>query len=145
MKLEIIQEKWYKDSYIDESNLTSESLKTPRLHSEYYNIYINEKLVLIKLESDYKKLVFDKYEFYTNGPDEYSRDKGWTLPPKGRLLKAEVNHYIESDKDIIELSLKIGLQKEKVLFLQSIITVINNRGFSIRNSIEHLKFQNGIN
>lgn len=145
MKIENIQEKWNKDSIIDISDLASESIKTPQLHSEYYKIYINERLVFRKLEFDLKKLKFDKYEFFTNGPDETNRDKGWLMPAKGRIMKADISHYLESDNDIINLSLRIGIQQEKINFLDSIIKNINTRGFQIKNSIEYLRFQNGLN
>jgi hypothetical protein len=51
--------------------------------------------------------------------------------------------YIEADEDIIKLSLKIGVQQEKIDFLESIIKTIINRGYNIKSAIEFIKFTNG--
>ena len=59
------------------------------------------------------------------------------------ILKADVPMYMEADKEIIDLSLKIGLQQEKVEFLESIIKSLNNRGYNIKAAIDFLKFTSG--
>jgi hypothetical protein len=51
--------------------------------------------------------------------------------------------YMEGDQDIIDLSLKIGLQQEKVDLLESIIKSLTNRGFNIKASIDWYKFTMG--
>jgi hypothetical protein len=52
--------------------------------------------------------------------------------------------HIEADAQIQKLSLKIGLQREKVSTLDSIIKTITNRGFQISNAINYMKLMNGI-
>ena len=144
MKLEQILEMWDKDSKIDRTNLGEEALNIPSLHAKYYRILVNEKLVLRKYEEEMKVLKFDKYEFFTEGPNEESINRGWKLPARGRILKNEVSSYIESDSDIIKLSLKIGIQHEKVGLLESIIKTIGGNSFNIRNAIEYEKFKLGM-
>jgi hypothetical protein len=51
--------------------------------------------------------------------------------------------YLEADSDLIELSLKIGLQQEKVELLQNIIKSLTNRGFNIKSAIDFIRFQSG--
>jgi hypothetical protein len=51
--------------------------------------------------------------------------------------------YLESDKDIINLSLKIGLQEAVVEYLESIIKQINNRNFILKNILDWEKFRTG--
>lgn len=143
MKFENILAEWEKDSVIDKTELDSESLKIPKLHHKYYTIYVTEKLTLHKLESDMKTLRLEKYEFLTQGHTEETRSKGWILPAKGMILKTDVNMYMEADKDIIELSLKIGVQKEKIELLESIIRMIINRNYSLRTSLDFIKFTSG--
>lgn len=143
MKLDDIFTEWAKDSNIDQSRLDEESLKIPKLHHKYYEIYMHEKLLLRKYEADLKTLKFDKTEFYQNGPDEESEKKGWKLPAKGKIYKPDVPSYVEVDQEIIDLTLKIGLQKEKTDLLSSIIDSINRRGFSIKNAIDFIKWQSG--
>ena len=90
-----------------------------------------------------RQLKLAKYEFYTQGPTKETQDLGWELPARGMILKAEMPMYLEGDKDIIELSLKIGLQQEKVELLESIIKSLSNRGFQIKAAIDWFKFTMG--
>ena len=90
-----------------------------------------------------KRLKLDKYEFFTQGPSEETRDKGWRLPPKGMILKGDIPMYMDADQDIIDLNLKIGTQQEKVEFLESVIKTIINRNFVIKNAIEWNRFTMG--
>lgn len=144
MKLQEIFSEWEKDSKIDPTKLDIESLNIPVLHNKYYKIFVSEKLLLIKTQNTYNTLKHDKKEFLTLGPDEHSREKGWQLPPRGKILKAEAEEYLLTDTELIELGLKVATQKEKVELLISIIDSINKRSFQIKNAIEFIKFQNGI-
>lgn len=144
MKLEAILELWEQDSQIDRTELGEEECKIPQIHHKYFKIFSNERLVLRKLQADMKQLKLAKWEFYTMGPTEESHEKGWTLPPQGKILRADAMQYVEADKDIIELSLKIGLQEEKIELLESIIKSLNNRGYNLKAAIDYLKFTSGV-
>jgi hypothetical protein len=121
MKLDEIFEQWQIDSEIDKTELGDESLKIPKLHHKYFQIYTSERLLLRKYEAEMKQLKLEKYEFYTQGPSKETNDKGWIMPARGMILKQEMPMYMEGDKELIELSLKIGYQQEKVELLDSII------------------------
>ena len=143
MKIEEIFEYWEQDSQIDKTELGDAALNIPKLHHKYFQLLVNEKMQLRKLEAEFKRLKLDKYEFLTQGPNEDTKDKGWKLPPKGMILKGDIPMYMEADEDIINISLKIGLQQEKVELLDSIIKTIINRNFVIRNAIDWQKFTMG--
>lgn len=143
MKLDSILELWEKDSVINRDDLDNESLNTSKLHHKYQKIYTHERILLRKYETDLKILRLEKYEFYTQGPTKETVERGWKLPPIGKVIKADANTYVDADKDIIELTLKIGIQNEKIDLLESIIRSIMNRGYQIRNSIDFMKFQSG--
>jgi hypothetical protein len=70
--------------------------------------------------------------------EEFGRDQFYK-----KLLKNEIDTYIESDDMWIDINLKVALQQEKVNYLDSIIKSINNRGFQIKNAIDWLRFTNG--
>lgn len=144
MKIEDIFELWEKDSQIDRTELGDESLKIPQLHHKYFKIYSKERLLLRKLEADMKQLKLVKYEFYTQGPTDESHELGWIFPPAGKILKSEVSYYTEADQDIINLSLRIGMQQEKIDLLDSIIRTLNNRGYNIKSALDWEKFKVGI-
>ena len=143
MKLDDIRNMWSLDTKIDNTELSTESLRIPSLHSKYYSIFTEERLRLRKFETDMKKLRLEKYEFFTQGPTKETQERGWVLPPVGKVIKSEVNNYIDADDDIINLTLKIGIQQEKIELLDSIIRSLNNRGFLIKNAIDFEKFRSG--
>jgi hypothetical protein len=143
MKIEEIYTEWDTDSDIDTTDLGNESIKIPKLHNKYYKLYTNEKLLMRKYEAEMKSLKLAKYEFYTQGPSAETRDLGWDMPSRGMILKQEMPMYMEGDKEIIALSLKIGLQQEKVELLESIIKSLVNRGFQIKSAIDWHKFTMG--
>jgi hypothetical protein len=143
MKLEELYALWDLDSDIDTTDLGNESIKIPKLHNKYYKAYITEKILLRKYESEMKSLKLAKYEFYTQGPSAETKELGWSVPSRGMILKQEIPMYMEGDKEIIALSLKIGLQQEKVELLESIIKSLVNRGFQIKSAIDWHKFTMG--
>ena len=51
--------------------------------------------------------------------------------------------YLDADPDLIEISLQIGVQLEKVEFLESIIKTLNNRGYIIKTAVEFIRFTMG--
>ena len=143
MKFEEIFDAWKSDSEIDQTDLGNESLKIPKLHHKYYMMLLAERTSLRKLEAQMKQLKLSKYEFYSQGHTEETKKLGWELPPRGIILKADIPMYLEADKDIIELSLKIGVQGEKVDFLDSILKTLQTRNFLIKNAIDFLRWTNG--
>jgi hypothetical protein len=144
MKIETILEEWEKDSDIDKTELGDSALKLAKLHHKYYRFLVNEKMVLKTYEADMSVLKLEKHEFFTQGPNDETMKKGWALPAKGLILKADIPMYMSADKDIISLSLKIGLQEEKIQALESIIKTLNSMGYNIKASIDWQKFINGI-
>ena len=144
MKIEEILSAWDEDSTVDNTELGDAALKLAKLHHKYYRMLVNEKMVLKTYEADMKTLKLEKYEFYTQGPNEETMKRGWELPAKGLILKNDIPMYMDADKEVINLSLKIGLQSEKVQALESIIRTINAMGYNIKAAIDWQKFINGI-
>ena len=143
MNIDEIMSEWKTDSEIDVTELADESIKIAKLHQKYYEYLIKEKLLFKKNESDLKLLRLEKYEFYTQGHNEETLKKGWELPSKGMVIKSEIPMYLEGDKDIINLNLKISYQQEKIDLLQSIIKSLNNRGYNIKSAIDWIKLTSG--
>jgi hypothetical protein len=143
MKLEDILSKWEEDCKLDKTELGDEAILIPKLHHKYWQIYLAEKLHLRQLEEEFNRLKLDKYEFYTQGPNEETVKKGWKLPAKGMILKSDLPMYMNADDDIVKISLRIGTQQEKIGLLDSIIKSIGNRNFIIRIALDDIKFKNG--
>jgi hypothetical protein len=54
-----------------------------------------------------------------------------------------MDKYIQADKDVIALSLKIDFHSANANYLEDIIKTIHSRNFVIKNMIDILKFQAG--
>lgn len=143
MKLEEIQNLYAEDVEIEPTDLSSESLKIPKLQLKYHRIYSQENMILKKLETEMKILKRDKFEFFVDGPSLESKAKGWKFPAKGRIIKSDASMYIDADQDVIQLNLKIALQREKVDFLDAILKQLNNRGYNIKTALDFIKYTNG--
>ena len=141
--IEEILEHWKKDSIIDSSGLSTESLKTASLHAKYYELYVRDALLLSQKELNYKRLFKLKCDYYNGrlSTEELKQYKWDQFQLK--LLKPDVDIHIFGDDDIINALLKISVSKEKVDFLKDILKAIHNRSFIIKNSIEFLKFSSG--
>ena len=134
---------WAADSPIDETNLLGESKRIPSLHSKYYNLYYREVLRVKKLKAEYKELEMDKRNWYDGSmAEEDLREKGWK-PFQRKVIRNDLDKHIQSDKDIIKLSLTIDFHTANANYLEDIIKTIHSRNFVIKNMIDILKFQSG--
>lgn len=144
MTFEDLQREIEKDLSFDETQLDIESLRIPQLHNKYLKFLYSEKLLLKKLRNDMGELSRVKYEYYTGKMDETAlKHHGWE-PFQLRVLKNDVDMYLESDKDIIKLRGRIQLQEERVEYLEATVKGIANRGWLIRNAIDWKKFLGGV-
>jgi inorganic triphosphatase YgiF len=143
MHIDEYEKMWAEDCKIDETNLVAEAGRIPQLHSKYYKLYHRAAAKATKLRYDLKEMERLKTEYY-NGTlsEEDLKTQGWKPNPL-KILKSDISRYIESDKDIIELSLRIEYQSSIAKFLEDVVRQINNRNFIIRNMVDLLKFQQG--
>ena len=145
MKLEEIQELWNRDREIDYTELGTESIRIPLIHDKYLKIFTQEKIRLKSVEFEMLKLVRAKTEYYSGKMSKVELDERGGEPYLERLLKNEVNSYVESDDDIIRMKQQVVLIEEKIHYLDAVIRIINNRGFQIKNALDWLKFSHGNN
>lgn len=143
MSTEDISEIWAKDAKIDETNLVGESKRIPELHNKYYTLYYKEALRVKKLRADYKELELAKREWFDGSmAEEDLRERGWK-PYQKKILRNDMDKYLQADRDIIALSLKIDYHSARADYLEDIIKTIHSRNFVIKNMIDVLKFQHG--
>jgi hypothetical protein len=138
--IDFIKDHWAQDSKMDEDLLDHESIKIPQLHSKYLNWLSDVRLFKIKKEQEYKKILREKYEYYTGKADtNVYKQKPFDL----KILKQDVQLYIESDDEIQSALNKLNYYKEMIFLLESILSNISTRGFQIKNSIDWQKFMQG--
>ena len=70
------------------------------------------------------------------------QDRGWE-PCQLKILKQDLQYHIDRNQDWVNNQLKLAMQKEKVKFLEAIITSLNSRGFNINAAINWEKFKVG--
>lgn len=143
MDIESLKKMVEKDMQIDDVNLDLESLRTPQLHGKYLNLLHEDSLILHKNIIEQKELRRLKWEYYTGKLDQETLDeKGWQ--PFGlKILRTDVDVYLESDKDLLRMEAKINYLKEKVKYLESVLQAIGRRGWDIKSAIEWKKFMSG--
>lgn len=143
MDIETLYKEWAKDGEIDQVNISKSTADIPKLHNKYFRWYVEEGLKLKKLKAEYKVLCKLKSEWYRGEmDDEELKQHGWKPQPL-KILRTDVPQYIESDADVIRLSLKIGLQEEIVAYLESIIKHISNRNFLLKTIVDWERFRTG--
>lgn len=144
MTLTEILNHWEVDCVIDKVQLSTEALKSGQLHHKYMNMVVRENLGLAGVKTEYNTLLMDKYLLYTEGAHDLATQKAHPyLPKSGKVLKSEVEKYLNADADMIAMTLKLAGQQEKVDLLRSIIKSIEKRSYDINNAIDHQKFMAG--
>jgi hypothetical protein len=140
MTLEELQEQVDKDLKLNEAELDLESLKTPQLHNKYLKHYNNFRLLLSRSESDYRILKRVKWEYYTgkSSPEVYKKN-----PFNLKIMKSDIDKYLESDDDLIKSKQKIDYLQTIVDYLERTLKIISSRDWQIRNAIEWRKFTSG--
>ena len=140
--LETIQEMWEKDAKIDRDNLHDESLNIPALHAKYFQIYNTIFLLRKKAEQQRKNIRHERYEYFSGkaDPDVYIQNPF----PKKIRDKDTMTKYLDADEKLSNASLKIEYYDTMLTYLESILKVIQNRTYQIKNAIEFMRFNAGM-
>ena len=140
--LETIQEMLEKDAKIDRDNLHDESLNIPSLHAKYFQIYNTIFLLRKKAEQQRKNIRHERYEYFSGkaAPDVYIQNPF----PKKIRDKDTMTKYLDADEKLSNASLKIEYYDTMLTYLESILKVIQNRTYQIKNAIEFMRFNAGM-
>ena len=140
MDLEKLQEQADSDLKINDTELDLESLKTPQLHNKYMKHLTKFKLMLSRAEGDLSNTRRELWEYYTGKADASVYAK---KPFNFKLLRQDVDQYIQSNEDYIKAKQKVDYLQATVDFLDRTIRQITNRTFTIKNAIDWRKFTSG--
>ena len=140
--LESLQKMWEEDSEIDKDNLHDESLKIPQLHAKYFDLYNTIFLLRKKADQQRKNIRHERYEYFSgkSAPDVYIKDPF----PKKIRDKDTMQKYLDADDKLSNSSLKIEYYDTMLTYIESILKVIQNRTYQIKNAIEFMRFQSGL-
>jgi len=142
ISIEKIQEMWEKDAKIDPDNLHTESLNIPVLHAKYFHLYNTIVLLRKKAEQQKKNIHHERYEYFSGkaDPEVYVENPF----PKKIRDKETMQKYLDADDKLSSINMKICYYDTILYYLESILKVIQNRTYQIKNSIEFLRFNAGL-
>jgi len=140
--LDKLQEMWEKDSKINPDELHTESLNIPSLHAKYFELYNTIFLLRKKAEQQRKNIRHERYEYFSgkSDPDVYIENPF----PKKIRDKDTMTKYLDADEKLSTSNLKIDYYDTMLVYIESILKVIQNRTFQIKNAIEYMRFQSGM-
>ena len=140
MKIENIKDMLDKDKSIDYTQLDTESLKIPEQAVKYQQIAHDEALRLRFLEKEYNVAKYNRWMYYTGkaDPEVYNKE-----PFDHKVLKSDINIFLESDLILNEIQDRMTAQAEKLKLVVDAGKVMQNKSFNIRNALEHQKFMGG--
>ena len=140
--LESLQKMWEEDSEIDKDNLHDESLKIPQLHAKYFDLYNTIFLLRKKADQQRKNIRHERYEYFSGkaDPEVYQENPF----PKKIRDKDTMQKYLDADDKLSTSSLKIEYYDTMLTYIESILKVIQNRTYQIKNAIEFMRFQSGL-
>ena len=140
--LDTIQKMWEGDAKIDPDNLHTESLNIPTLHAKYFEIYNNIFLLRKKADQQKRNIRHNRYEYYSGkaDPETYVENPF----PKKIRDKDTLQKYLDADEKLSSVSLKIDYYDTILVYIESILKVIQNRTYQIKNAIEFMRFNAGL-
>lgn len=144
MTMEKLLSEWAVDGGdLDHTNPIGETVRLAKVHAKYMNLWFGTAAAMRREDAKYKKFKQAKAEWYMGTmPQEELKEMGWK-PYQGRILKADVAKYVDSDPEVIDMGIRLGDLTGRVQFLEMAIKQINALSFSIKNIIEWNKFQAG--
>lgn len=144
--LEEVLENWKIDCEIPRIDLAETSRQTPMLHQKYLSILSMTKLRLKDAEMQQKILLKNKWLWYNGKMTQEQIERlGWDYDPlEGlKIMKGDMDHYYDSDKEIQESELKIQYLKTMIDTLTEIVDSLKWRHQTIGNIIRWKQFEAG--
>ena len=140
MKIDEILSSIETDKKIDHTQLDTESLKIPEQAVKYQQLAHDEALRLRFLEKEYNVAKYNRWMYYTGkaDPEVYNKE-----PFDHKVLKSDINIFLDSDFILNEIQDKIVAQTEKLKLVVHAGQTMQNKSFNIKNALDHQKFMGG--
>ena len=82
---------------------------------------------------------FGGWYYLGKAPDEEYQKK----PTNIKVLKTDIDLYIDSDEELQALAKKVNTQKLKVETIENFLRTLNNRGYAIKTALDSMRFKAG--
>ena len=142
MKLEELQREAKQDLNIeDQESPDQESYKNQNIKAKWLEYRTKYDQLLIIAKADHQRLYRQKWEYYGGKADA----KVYAAKPFDlKVLKTDLQIYIISDEDILNIQGKISYYESIIKYIDGVIKSIDNRGWDIRNATDWKKFEAGM-
>ena len=142
MTLEELKQESYKDLPVTNvENIDQESFYNQEIKAKWLDYKSRFELLLARSKGDYQVMYREKWEYYGGKSDA----KVYAAKPFDlKVLKTDLQIYISSDDDVIELSNKITYLETTIKFIDGVIKSIDNRGWDIKHAITWKQFEAGM-
>lgn len=141
MKLEEVKEAIIKALEIDAHHLDRSAVETPVRYGQLLTIRSAENMELKRLNILFAEKENEKRLYYSGKADPaVYKEK----PLDVRVLKAEIQRYLDADKELQEIALLIGIQQEKIDLITDALKGVLQKTFHIKAAIDYQKMQNGL-
>jgi len=142
MTLEELKQESYKDLPVKNiENIDQESFYNQEIKAKWLDYKSRFELLLARSKGDYQVLYREKWEYYGGKSDA----KIYAAKPFDfKVLKTDLQIYISSDSDVIELSNKMAYLETTIKFIDGVIKSIDNRGWDIKHAISWKQFEAGM-
>ena len=126
---------------LDQERLDQESFKNQKIKPKWLEYRSHYDQLLIMRKADHQGMYRAKWEYYGGKAEA----KVYVAKPFDlKVLKTDLQMYINSDDEILELQGKISYYESIIRFIDGIIKSIDNRGWDIRNATDWKKFEAGM-
>lgn len=142
--IEKLMAMWSEDAPIDETEPSKELARIPKLHAKYLNIMTHHNLIVKKLQYQYNQRRKIKWEWYSgdlNNPEDLETHQ--LEPMMKKILRADINMYLESDTELNNILLKKVLNEEIVDFCERVLKELGNRTYQLRSFMDWERFVGG--
>ena len=126
---------------LDQERLDQESFKNQNIKPKWLEYRSRYDQLLIMRRADHQRMYRAKWEYYGGKADA----KIYVAKPFDlKVLKSDLQMYIQSDDEILELQGKIAYYESIIKYIDGVIKSIDNRGWDIRNAQDWKKFEAGM-
>ena len=139
MNLNDLKEMCNRDTTIG-IDLDGYSISIPELANKYHQLAFDEKKTLRFLEAQYDIIKLSRWKYYSGkaNPDEYEKE-----PFDLKVLKSDMDMFLNADKKIIDMKDRVGEQVDKINLIDETAKKIITASFNISNTIKWKKFLSG--
>lgn len=143
MKLSELKEEASQDLQIDRTDLETSILNLSMLCSKWHNYRIEQASIVSLNQFKYKKLEAKKKKYYLGKLTEDEMDRlGWESEGY-KVLKGDVQMWLDDDDDLITEAQKLTYQKEILNFIEKQMDLLDSNKWLIKDLINVRKFLEG--